>query len=113
MEAKNIINDIKTQEGLTLNQIVEIINSKKNMITSVSNLSNKLQRNSIKFSEMVIILESLGYNIEITKDSTRLSEISQSHDEIGKCIDTILKKSLIEIMKNEVTNELGVFVNNS
>ena len=66
----NIKNDIKSKiaaSGYTLTQIVDILNTKYGYNTTVQNISNKLTRGTIKYSECLHIAEIAGYNLNWDK----------------------------------------------
>jgi len=67
----NIRNEIKSyiaQSGWTLKAIVEEINKRNpNKETSISNLSNKLSRGTIRYSEAKEIADIIGLKIEWTE----------------------------------------------
>lgn len=65
----NIRNEIKSYisaSGWTLTDIVKAMNIRYNTKTTSQNLSNKLSRGTIKYSECKQIAEIIGYKIEWT-----------------------------------------------
>lgn len=64
----NIVrNEIKAyiaQSGWTLTDIVRELNSRHEQQTTTQNISNKLTRGTIKYSEVKEIAEIIGYHIE-------------------------------------------------
>ena len=62
----NIRNEIKAQiirAGLTMQELVDRLTDEYNWSDSVSNLSAKLQRESIRYKEVVELADVLGYDI--------------------------------------------------
>jgi hypothetical protein len=51
------------RSGLAMNEVVNHINEKYNRSDSLANLSNKLSRGTIKYSEVKEIAEAIGYEI--------------------------------------------------
>ena len=62
----NIRNEIKAQivrAGFTMQELVDRLADEYDWSDSVSNLSAKLQRESIRYKEVVELAEVLGYDI--------------------------------------------------
>ena len=62
----NIRNEIKTQiirAGFTMQELVDRLADEYDWSDSVSNLSAKLQRESIRYKEVVELADVLGYDI--------------------------------------------------
>lgn len=62
----NIRNEIKAQivrEGLTMQQLVEQLSDEYGWSESVSNLSAKLQRESLRYIEAVQMADVMGYDL--------------------------------------------------
>ena len=62
----NIRNEIKAQivrAGFTMQELVDRLSDKYDWSDSVSNLSAKLQRESIRYKEVVELADVLGYDI--------------------------------------------------
>ena len=62
----NIRNEIKAQivrAGFTMQELVDRLSDEYDWSDSVSNLSAKLQRESIRYKEVVELAEGLGYDI--------------------------------------------------
>mgnify|MGYP000280778659 CR=1 FL=1 len=56
----NLRNEIKSyivRQGMTMQEVVDLLSD------SVSNLSNKLQRESLRYVEAVQLADALGYEI--------------------------------------------------
>ena len=59
-------NEIKAQiirTGMTMQQVVDLLFDEYGWSDSVSNLSAKLQRESIRYKEVVELADVLGYDI--------------------------------------------------
>ena len=62
----NVRNEIKAQivrAGMTMQQVVDILSDEHGWSDSVSNLSAKLQRESIRYKEVLELADALGYEI--------------------------------------------------
>lgn len=62
----NIRNELKGQivrSGMTMQQIVELLSQEYGWSDSVSNLSAKLHRESIRYKEVVQLADVLGYDL--------------------------------------------------
>ena len=62
----NIRNEIKAQivrGGFTMQELVDRLSDEYDWSDSVSNLSAKLQRESIRYKEVVELADVLGYDI--------------------------------------------------
>ena len=62
----SIRNEIKAQivrEGFTMQELVDRLAGEYDWSNSVSNLSAKLQRESIRYKEVVELADVLGYDI--------------------------------------------------
>lgn len=55
-------------EGYSLTAIVKELNKGGNM-TSLQNISNKLKRGTLNFTEVEEIIEKLGYKVEFVKEA--------------------------------------------
>lgn len=99
--ANKVSSIVKTQlanANVTLTKIVEEMNKVNNEKTTVQNLSNKLTRGTIKFSEILQIADLAGYelnwekkiNINISNKQFKNSELNAK--EISNKINTIALK---------------------
>ena len=62
----NIRNEIKAQiirAGMTMQEVVDLLSDEYGWSDSVSNLSNKLQRESLRYTEAVQLADVLGFEI--------------------------------------------------
>ena len=62
----NVRNEIKAQiirAGMTMQEVVDLLSDEYGWSDSVSNLSNKLQRESLRYVETVQLADALGYEI--------------------------------------------------
>ena len=62
----NLRNEIKSyivRQGLTIQEVVDLLHVEHGWSDSVSNLSNKLQRKSLRYVEAVQLADALGYEI--------------------------------------------------
>lgn len=67
MTENNLRNEVKAyivRQGMTMQQVTRIMKKQYGWKSdSVSNLSNKLQRESLRYVEAVQLAEALGYEI--------------------------------------------------
>ena len=64
--ASDLRNEIKSyivRTGCTMQEVVDLLADEHGWSDSVSNLSNKLQRESLRYTEAVQLSDALGYNI--------------------------------------------------
>ena len=62
----SVRNEIKAQiirGGFTMQEVVELLHDEYGWSDSVSNLSAKLQRESIRYKEVVELADVLGYDL--------------------------------------------------
>lgn len=62
----NLRNEIKAyivRQGMTMQEVVDLLSDEYGWSDSVSNLSNKLQRESLRYKEAVQLANVLGYEI--------------------------------------------------
>ena len=62
----NLRNEIKSyivRQGMTMQEVVDLLADEYGWSDSVSNLSNKLQRESLRYTEAVQLAEVLGFEI--------------------------------------------------
>ena len=62
----NLRNEIKAsivRSGCTMQEVVDLLSDEHGWSDSVSNLSNKLQRESLRYTEAVQLADALGYDI--------------------------------------------------
>ena len=60
----NVRNELKAQivrAGMTMQQVVDLLSDEYGWSDSVSNLSAKLQRESIRYKEVLELADGLGY----------------------------------------------------
>ena len=70
----NLRNEIKSyivRSGYTMQEVVDRLSEDYGWSDSVSNLSNKLQRESLRYTEAVQLAEVLGYEIVWKKRGDR------------------------------------------
>ena len=62
----NVRNEIKAQiirAGMTMQEVVDLLSEEYGWSDSVTNLSAKLQRESIRYKEILELADVLGYEI--------------------------------------------------
>lgn len=70
----NLRNEIKSyivRSGYTMQEVVDELSSDYGWSDSVSNLSNKLQRESLRYTEAVQLAHVLGYKLVWEKEDRR------------------------------------------
>ena len=69
----NMRNEIKAyivRQGMTMQEVVDVLSDEYGWSDSVSNLSNKLQRESLRYKEAVQLVDALGYDIQWVRRKT-------------------------------------------
>lgn len=59
------------KKGITLTELVKMLNDKFQRNDTVQNLSKKLSKNTLKYREAVEIAEILGYKLQFIQDTTK------------------------------------------
>ena len=62
----NLRNEIKSyivRQGMTMQEVVDLLSDEYGWSDSVSNLSAKLQRESIRYKEVLELADVLGYDL--------------------------------------------------
>ena len=70
----NLRNEIKSyivRTGCTMQEVVDLLADEYGWSDSVSNLSNKLQRESLRYTEVVQLADVLGFEIVWRKRGDR------------------------------------------
>lgn len=70
----NLRNEIKSyivRQGMTMQEVVDLLSDEYGWSDSVSNLSNKLQRESLRYTEAVQLANVLGFEIVWRKRGDR------------------------------------------
>ena len=65
-KAENCRNEVKsyiTREGMTMTEVVELLADEHGWSSSVPNLSGKLRRGSLRYTEAVELADVLGYDL--------------------------------------------------
>lgn len=68
MDVRSELKSIIAKKASTLKQVCEIITQTKNKKITPNNITNKLRRKTIKFQEVLEILEALEYHIEFVEN---------------------------------------------
>ena len=63
MNVKNEIKSIIVRSGITMQDVVDQLSEEYGWSDSVSNLSAKLQRESIRYKEVLELADVLGYDL--------------------------------------------------
>ena len=72
IKAKEQIKSLIALKGITMTQLSELISNKTQKKYSVSSLSQKLNRGSIPYNEVMMIADILGFKISYERDSNEL-----------------------------------------
>lgn len=67
MEVKNEIKSLLARHGWSMTKVVNALNEKYNRADTVQNLSNKMTKGTLRYSEVLEIAEVIGCRIEWTK----------------------------------------------
>lgn len=67
MEFKNDLKSIIIKSGWTMTAVMNELNRRHNTNTTVQNFSGKLRNESFKYTEVLEILDIIGYRIEWIK----------------------------------------------
>ena len=62
-ELRNEIKSYIVRTGCTMQEVVDLLADEHGWSDSVSNLSNKLQRESLRYTEAIQLADALGYDI--------------------------------------------------
>ena len=65
MSAKETLKILLVKRNMTITKLAEILSEKTGQKYTRQSISSKLHRNSLKYDEMEIILQILGYRISI------------------------------------------------
>ena len=71
MDIRNEIKSYIVKEGMTMRELVDMLSFEYGWSDSVSNLSNKLQRESLRYTEAVQLADVLGFEIVWRKRGDR------------------------------------------
>ena len=63
-DLRNEIKAYIVRQGMTMQEVVDILADMYGWSGSVSTLSNKLQRESLRYKEVVQLADALGYDIQ-------------------------------------------------
>jgi len=63
-DMRNEIKAYIVRQGMTMQEVVDVLSDVYGWSDSVSNLSNKLQRESLRYKEAVQLADALGYDIQ-------------------------------------------------
>lgn len=66
-KVKNELKGFFLSQGYTLDKIAQLVTEKCGRTESLQNLSQKLSRGSLKYTELLEILEAMGFKVEFTK----------------------------------------------
>ena len=70
-ELRKEIKSYIVRNGCTMQEVVDLLADEHGWSDSVSNLSNKLQRESLRYTEAVQLADALGYDIAWQKRSKK------------------------------------------
>ena len=89
----NLRNEIKSyivRQGMTMQEVVDLLADEYGWSDSVSNLSNKLQRESLRYTEAVQLAEVLGFEIVWRKRGTICPAAESPCPAVSRCCSRIL-----------------------
>lgn len=82
MKAKALIKSLLVSENTTLTEVVNRLNEKYQSSTTLSNVSNKLNRDTIQFKEVIEILDVLGYNLKPIEKYRHMQPTAKHGDKV-------------------------------
>lgn len=97
MQSNLLIREILLKENMTLTQLAQKLD------VSIYSLSNKLNRQSMKYSDVQQILHVLGYELVARKKDTPFE---------GDTLLDIISSKVMENIKDEIVDELGLSLDN-
>jgi hypothetical protein len=68
-ELKRMVKSYVVAKGYTFDKLAKELNKRYSLNESRANLSNKLKRGTLRYIELVQILDVLGYSIEIKNNA--------------------------------------------
>ncbi|MBQ8458823.1 LLM class flavin-dependent oxidoreductase [bacterium] len=68
MDIRNELKSLIAKNGTTLKKICAILTEKTGKTVAGNNITNKLRRKTIKFEEVMEILDVLDYHIEFVRN---------------------------------------------
>jgi hypothetical protein len=68
MSVREDIKILLAKENITLTELAKEISIKTNKKITMDGLSQKLRRSSMKYDEVKLLVESIGYKIEFVKE---------------------------------------------
>ena len=98
MQASQIIRDILEQENITITELSQKLD------VSISSLSNKLNRQTMKYSDVQKILHILGYELIARKKDSCQPLTTKDSDKLAELISS----KVIKDIKYEIAEELGL-----
>lgn len=63
-DMRNEIKAYIVRRGMTMQEVVDVLSDVYSWSDSVSNLSNKLQRESLRYKEAIQLADALSYDIQ-------------------------------------------------
>lgn len=75
MDITKKIKRIMVDKNITVTKLNELLNIKNNTNHTPQNLSKKLNKDDLKFNDVVDILNVLGYKVEITEEDCKPNEL--------------------------------------
>ena len=63
ISCRNQVKSYITWEGMTMTEVVELLADEHGWSSSVPNLSGKLRRGSLRYTEAVELADALGYDL--------------------------------------------------
>ena len=90
-EVRNEIKSYIVRRGMTMNDVVALLADEYGWSTSVSNLSDKLRRESLRYREAVELADVLDYDIEVcnTCNPTVFEKVSGACDLVSSSCNSV------------------------
>ena len=103
MNITETIKKIMNDKNIKLTQLNDLLNEKNNTSYTVQNLSRRLNKDDLKFSDAKDILEALGYKIDITETEKNVDHASTEKDYIANK----LEQTKLKIIHDDKTSYLA------
>lgn len=107
MNITETIKKIMNDKNIKLTQLNDLLNEKNNTNYTVQNLSRRLNKDDLKFSDAKDILEALGYKIDITEIGKKVDYTHTEKDYISNKLD----EAKLKIIGDDKTLSLAPIFN--
>jgi len=107
---KALLKEMLSQSGLSLAKAVnKMAENHPELKTSTQNISNKLSRNSINFSEMVALAEACGFYISFTTTADEII-VQPPTNKIEQHFNTTFDEKMVEGISSYVSEHMKTVI---